>query len=119
MVRYFKLFALLASRGMKKTDLLEVISSPTLAKLSKGETVKTDVIERICHFLHCQPGDIMEVTCYEDSTCNDNVIIYGTKHPADEITPADFIVHKASPNPSENDDTWECNLGWNVDDIQE
>lgn len=60
MIRYNKLFALLNSRGMKKTDLLEVISSPTLAKLSKGDVVKMDVIEKICMFLDCQPGDIME-----------------------------------------------------------
>lgn len=46
---------------MKKTDLLQVISSPTLAKLSKGEVVKTDIIEKICLFLKCQPSDIMEI----------------------------------------------------------
>lgn len=61
MMKYNKLFALLAMRGMKKTDLLQVISSPTLAKLSKGEIVKTDILEKICHFLKCQPGDIMEI----------------------------------------------------------
>lgn len=60
MIRYSKLFTLLYSRGMKKTDLLEVISAPTLAKLSKGDVVKVDVIEKICVFLKCQPGDIME-----------------------------------------------------------
>ena len=47
---------------MKKTDLLTLagISSPTLAKLSKGETVTTEIIEKICNALDCQPGDIME-----------------------------------------------------------
>ena len=61
-IRYYKLFDLLARKGMKKTDLLtnKVISSPTLAKLSKGETVTTEVISNICKFLECQPGDIME-----------------------------------------------------------
>ena len=57
MMQYYKLFALLAGRGMKKTDLLSVISAPTLAKLSKG---KTDVLCKICDFLQCQPGEIME-----------------------------------------------------------
>lgn len=61
MIRYYKLFALLARRGMKKTDLLSVISSPTLAKISKGANIQTDNIDRICQFLECQPGDIMEV----------------------------------------------------------
>ena len=66
MIYYFKLFDMLNRRGMKKTDLLEIISSPTLAKLSKGEIVKTDIIDRICLFLGCQPGDIME--CVADRT---------------------------------------------------
>ena len=61
MIRYNKLFSLLALKGMKKTDLLEIISSPTLAKLAKGEVIKTDIIDRICIFLECQPSDIMEV----------------------------------------------------------
>ena len=59
-VKYYRLFDLLNRRGMKKTDLLEVISAPTLAKLSKGKTVTTEVISNICEFLQCQPGDIME-----------------------------------------------------------
>lgn len=59
-MRYYKLFDMLNRRGMKKTDLLAVISSPTLAKLSKGETVTTDVLSKLCAFLNCQPGDIME-----------------------------------------------------------
>lgn len=47
---------------MKKTDLLnnKIISSPTLAKLSKGETVTTEVLSNICEALNCQPEDIME-----------------------------------------------------------
>lgn len=61
-IRYYKLFDILQRRGMKKTDLLAnaKISPPTLAKLSKGETVTTEVIEKICIALNVQPGDIME-----------------------------------------------------------
>lgn len=61
-IKYYKLFDLLNRKGLKKTDLLQLadISSPTLAKLSKGDTVTTEVIERICLALNCQPGDIME-----------------------------------------------------------
>ena len=61
-IRYYKLFDVLQRRGLKKTDLLKIanISSPTLAKLSKGETVTTEVIEKICDALDCQPADIME-----------------------------------------------------------
>lgn len=60
MMKYYRLFDLLARRGMKKTDLLRVVSSPTLAKLSKGESVTTDILCKICAALDCQPGDIME-----------------------------------------------------------
>ena len=62
-IRYYKLFDILQRRDMKKTDLLAVakISSPTLAKLTKGETVTTEVIEKICNALGVQPGDIMEL----------------------------------------------------------
>lgn len=61
-IRYYKLFDVLQRRGLKKTDLLKIanISSPTLAKLSKGKTVTTEVIEKICNALDCQPADIME-----------------------------------------------------------
>lgn len=61
MIRYYKLFDLMNRRGMKKTDLLDTISAPTLAKLAKGGIVKTDIIDKICLKLECQPEDIMEV----------------------------------------------------------
>lgn len=64
MIRYFKLFDMLNRRNMKKTDLLEIMAPPTLAKLSKGANVSTKIIDRICIFLHCQPEDIME--CISD-----------------------------------------------------
>lgn len=66
MINYSKLWILLNSRGMKKTDLLQIISSPTLAKLGKNENVNTSVIEKICDFLQCQPGDIMENITRDD-----------------------------------------------------
>lgn len=61
-LKYNKLFALLAMKGLKKTDLLTMadISAPTLAKLGKGETITTEIIDKICRALQCQPGDIME-----------------------------------------------------------
>ena len=61
-IKYYRLFDLLQRRGLKKTDLLTLagISAPTLAKLSKGATVTTEVIEKICDALSVQPGDIME-----------------------------------------------------------
>jgi len=61
-LRYFKLFDLLQRRGMKKGELVEKagLSWPTMAKLSKGEVVTTEIITKVCSALNCQPGDIME-----------------------------------------------------------
>lgn len=60
MLNYTKLWLLLESRGMKRTDLKQIMSANTLAKLGKNEVVSSAVIEKICGFLNCQPGDIME-----------------------------------------------------------
>ncbi|MBQ8803348.1 MAG: helix-turn-helix domain-containing protein [Tyzzerella sp.] len=60
MLNYTKLWLLLESRGMKRTDLKQIMSANTLAKLGKNEIVSSAVIEKICGFLNCQPGDIME-----------------------------------------------------------
>lgn len=62
-VSYNKLWKLLIDKNMKKVDLREVasISSGTLAKLGKNESVTTDVLVRICHALNCDIGEIMEV----------------------------------------------------------
>lgn len=69
-IRYYKLFDMLARRGYKKTDLkLEVgFSTVTIAKLSKGESVTTDTILRICERFDVQPGDIMEYVPDEDQS---------------------------------------------------
>lgn len=66
MIRYYKLFDLLNRRGMKKSDLREILAPKTIAKLSKGANLNTDVIDKICLFLKCQPSDIMEVVEYVD-----------------------------------------------------
>lgn len=66
MIRYYKLFDLLNRKGMKKSDLRQILSSSTVAKLSKGEYISGEAIEKICEFLHCQPGDIMEYIVEEN-----------------------------------------------------
>lgn len=60
MLIYTKLWLLLEKRGMKRTDLKEIMSSATLATLGKNEPVSSTVIAKICDFLNCQPNDIME-----------------------------------------------------------
>lgn len=60
---YKKLWMLLLQKDMKKKDLEEQagLSSATIAKLTKGETVTTEVLERICRALDCDVEDIMEL----------------------------------------------------------
>lgn len=61
MIRYDKLFDMMRKRGMKKTDLRELVSPNTVAKLSKNEYVSGEIIDRLCTYFKCQPNDIMEV----------------------------------------------------------
>lgn len=80
MIRYYKLFDLLNRKGMKKSDLRSILSPKTVAKLSKGEYLSGEVIEKICMFLHCQPGDIMEIV---ETTNIDNSTIATVKQEID------------------------------------
>ena len=60
MINYNGLFEILERRTMRKTDLLEIISSGTLAKLNKNQNLQTEIIDKICNYLSVQPGEIME-----------------------------------------------------------
>lgn len=60
---YNKLWKLLIDKGMTKTEmrLKADISTTTLAKLGKNETVSMEVLLRICKVLDSNVGDIMDV----------------------------------------------------------
>lgn len=62
-VSYKKLWKLLIDRDMKKKDLqkLSGISSSSVAKLGRNETVTTQVLEKICIALNCELSDIAEI----------------------------------------------------------
>ncbi len=96
MIRYYKLFDLLNRRGMNKSSLLEILSSKTIAKLSKGENVNSDVINKICLFLECQPGDIMEIV--EVVKTKDEEVLYEKPIMIDDIKSAEEIIE---PKPHE------------------
>ena len=61
-MNYKKLWKLLIDKDMNKGDLqkLSGISSSSIAKLSKGENVQTDILARICFALDCDISDIMQ-----------------------------------------------------------
>lgn len=71
-VNYNKLWKLLIDKGMTKTQmrLRADISTTTLAKLGKNETVSMDVLLKICKLLDCNVGDIMDVINEETSNGN-------------------------------------------------
>lgn len=63
-VSYKKLWKLLIDKDMKKKDLISAaqISATSVAKLTKGENIQTDILVRICYALHCDFSDIMEIS---------------------------------------------------------
>ena len=63
-VSYKKLWKMLIDRDMSKTDLrlLAGISSTSLAKLGKDESVTTNVLVKVCTALDCNIGDIMDIS---------------------------------------------------------
>lgn len=62
-VSYNKLWKILIDKRMKKTEFAKAIGigQNTLAKLGKNETVSMDVMVKICNFLDCNIGDVMDI----------------------------------------------------------
>lgn len=61
-ISYNKLWKLLIDKNMNKMDLKEAagISSVSIAKLGKGESISTAVLLKICNALDCHINEIME-----------------------------------------------------------
>ena len=62
-ISYNRLWKLLIDKKMTKTELRLAadISTTTLAKLGKDETVSMDVMLRICKVLNCGIEDVIEI----------------------------------------------------------
>lgn len=60
-ISYNGLWKLLIDNNMNKTDLMNEVklSSGTIAKMSKGEPVSMQVLEKICDKLDCDFGDLI------------------------------------------------------------
>ena len=63
-VNYNKLWKLLIDNQMNKSDLGKAakMSPNTLAKMGKNEPVSVEILMRVCKVMHCDIGDIMEIT---------------------------------------------------------
>ena len=68
-VSYKKLWKLLIDKDLMKKDLQSNagVSWTTITKMSKGETVSTEVLMKICKYLQCDVGDIVEFIDAEKS----------------------------------------------------
>ncbi len=62
-VRYDKLWIIMKSNKMKKSDLAKAaeLSQYTMTKLNQDRVVSMDVMIKFCKIFHCDIGDIMEV----------------------------------------------------------
>ena len=60
-VSYNGLWKLLIDKNMKKVDLMNQlkISSGTVAKMTRGEIVSMNIMEKICRELDCDFGDLI------------------------------------------------------------
>ena len=61
-IQYNKMWKLMIDKNMKKSDLREKagISSNSVAKLSKNELVRMDVLMKIAEALDCNVEDLFE-----------------------------------------------------------
>jgi len=68
-ISYNKLWKLLIDNHMKKKDLKEKaeLSTATMAKLGKNESVSLDVLVRVCKVLNCEIGDVVEIVENQNS----------------------------------------------------
>ena len=62
MISYNKLWKLLIDKNLNKKELIKLsgVSSSSIAKMTKGQNVTTDVLCKICKVLNCDFKDIME-----------------------------------------------------------
>ena len=61
-ISYNKLWKMLIDQNMNKRDLAEKIGviTASIAKLSKGANITTDVLLKICEAMNCHIEDILE-----------------------------------------------------------
>ena len=59
---YNKLWKLLIDKNMMKKDLMAMtkITSSTMAKMGRGESVSMEVLGRICDVLECNISDLVD-----------------------------------------------------------
>ena len=63
-ISYQKLWHMMRNNKMKKGDLATAaeISSYSMSKLNREEPVSLEIIMRLCKIIHCDIGDLIEIT---------------------------------------------------------
>lgn len=63
MITYKPLWKTLIEKGIKKTELREMVgfSSGTLARMGKGQYIEMKHIDKICQILNCEIQDVIEI----------------------------------------------------------
>lgn len=66
---YKPLWKLLIDKDMTKKALMQAtgISKSTMDKMSRGENISLEVLDRICNYFECSISDIMEHVSSSDS----------------------------------------------------
>ena len=66
MISYAKLWKLLDRRGYSRRDIISLagISYSTYQKLVKNDSVRLDVLHRICSALNVDIGDVCSFRCF-------------------------------------------------------
>jgi DNA-binding Xre family transcriptional regulator len=69
---YKKLWKILIDKDLNKQTLSQVanISASTLTKMSKNESVNTDMLVKICNALNCELHDIVELVADNTGDAN-------------------------------------------------
>ncbi|HAG10107.1 MAG TPA: XRE family transcriptional regulator [Desulfotomaculum sp.] len=59
---YNPLWKKLIDKGMTKEQLRKALglSPSTIAKMGRGEKISLQIIEKLCQYFNCQPGDLFE-----------------------------------------------------------
>ena len=79
-VSYNKLWKMLIDKGMKRTELRDAVdmSTNTLAKLGKNDYISLEILNRICTYLECDIGDVMEFVPENQSSDNTGFDVHRT-----------------------------------------
>lgn len=62
MIVYDKLWDVLQAQGVSKSKLKtdKIVSGQSYTNLVNGDSMTFKTLDKLCKYLHCQPGDVLE-----------------------------------------------------------